>query len=544
MRVANFPGITVEKKEGTLKNGITLTDLPGTYSINPNSPEEEVTINILKEKNYDIIINVLDSCNPEKSLCFTLQLLELKKPLIVALNMADLAKKQGVHIDIPLLSHLLGVAVIPISAKTGLNISALEDAALHLKVSASSFGKNLYLESQKIIDMCVTKTKSNNISKKIDSILMYPKLSLFFFVLIIASVFAFVFSPWVSALSGMLECLLTETFSLRLGRFLSIYGASPILVNFLCDGILPGMGAVLSFLPQMSILFITLTLLEDSGYMARASFIADYPLKKIGLSGKSFVPLLLGFGCTTSAIMSARTVGSPRDRLVTVLVLPFISCSAKLPVYLYFGEKFFGSRSLIIAAAMYFPGIIIAALSSFIFSGKNSSDSFMLELPPYRIPSFKSVLTEAFVRIRSFLARAGSIIFLSCTAVWLLQNISIKSVSILSLLGSVIAPIFSPLGFNFPEATASLVTGITAKESIISTLSVLCGRKGVEGLFTSASALSFMTFIALYPPCVSAISSMSREIGKKWVIFSFVYQTLIAYVCATLVYFLACILSI
>ena len=538
MRVANFPGITVEKKEGKLKkSGDILTDLPGTYSLKGFSPEEKVTQTFLMQGNYDVIINVLDSTAPEKSLPLTLQLLKLKKPMIVAANLSDISEKQGVYPDYKALSHLLGVPVIPISAKKGTNINLLE-AALTTATPARGTSPDL----KTVLSLGVKRTDKVTPSRKIDKIILHPYLALPIFFLIFVFIFALVFSPPVSRVGELVKELFSSVLPGILQGFLSEKGVNPLIINFIITGVFRGVSAVLSFLPQMAVLFAALTLLEDSGYMARAAFIADKPLSRIGLSGSSFVPILMGLGCTTSAILSSRTVSSPSCRQKTVLALPFISCGAKLPVYLLFAGAFFPHHAGLFVLLLYLLGIALFILSCIIL-GKGSG-TFMPELPPYRIPSFKNVLSETRVRIWSFITRAGTVIFLFSSIMWFLQQTKVGGVPLISIIGGIIGFIFSPLGFGFPEASAAVISGLFAKEAVVSTLAVLTGNTGITGFFTSASALSFTVFISLYPACVSALGVMRREAGLASAVFSFIYQFLCAYIISAMVYFFACLVGI
>ncbi|MDP4118597.1 MAG: ferrous iron transporter B [Bacillota bacterium] len=539
MRVANFPGITVEKKEGRMLFGDgVVTDLPGTYSMNPLSAEEAVTGRWLRGGNYDVILNVADGTNLEKNLFLTFQLLELGKPVVVVLNMFDLTEKAGITINCKLLSALLGAEVVPVSAKNGLGVSAISSAIERAVIPPKPANENIHAEIEKILSMCVKKSGRRSASEKIDKVLLHPMLGVPIFIIIMAAVFAAVFSRPVTNLSVLLSGFFDDNLSPSLMRFLSGMGVNPSVRDFICGGIITGVGTVLSFLPQMSVLFGLLTVLEDSGYMSRAAFITDRPLKKLGLSGKSFVPILMGFGCTTSAILSARTISGPRSRLTTILILPFISCGARLPVYILFSEKFFGRKGVIVVAGMYFLGIAVAVISGLLFGG-HKGDTFIMELPDYRMPSLKNVITETYIRIRSFITRAGTLIFIASALMWILENTSVHGQSPISIIGTAVAPIFAPLGFGFSVACASLISGLVAKEAIVSSLAILTGGMGIEGFFTAASALSFVVFAALYPPCISALSAMRREAGIGWMLFSFIYQLAAAYFCAMAVYFIA-----
>ena len=539
MRSANFPGITTEGKEGRLKGGgDILTDLPGTYSLSPLSSDEKAATDAITGGDYDLILSVIDATHPEQGIFLTLQLEKLGKPVICAVNMADLLKKSGGELNASLLSSMLGVPVVPISAKSGMNIGKIKELVRsNIHLPKASFDGSLRRTAAEIASLCI-KTERKKSSFAADKLLLNPLFALPFLFIILLLIFAAVFSGPVSRIGELFSVFFTSVLPQKAAALLLAKGVSKPLASLITDGILKGVGAVLAFLPQMAALFAVLTVLEDSGYMARAAFITDKPLSKLGLCGKSFVPLIMGFGCTTSAITAAKAVSGRKSRFLTVLVLPFVSCGARLPIYLLFGDTFFGSRRLVFAALMYLPGLFLLIISSMLFSEKNSTESFMLELPDYRMPSFKNVIMQTFFLTKDFVVRAGTVIFLLSAFMWL-----INGTPLLGKISDFSARLFLPLGFGFPQASAALFSGFFAKEAVVSSLAVLCGG-GIESFFTRASAVSFTVFSATYPPCLTALSVMKREIGVSYTVFAFIYQITAAYLCSAAAYYLCVFLNL
>lgn len=650
--VGNFPGVTVERKEGTIKSykEATLVDLPGIYSLSPYTSEEVVTRDFILEGHPDVLINIVDATNIERNLYLSLQLLELEIPMVIALNMMDEVNASGNSIDVKKLSDKLGVPVVPISAGKNEGIFDLIDAlkktvkeikpkqsddeilkmpqfdfcsgevhrAIHaiahivedharrlqypLRFTATKLVEGdelieqalaLHQDDRDIIDKivesmeqalgldreaaladmrytyieqlvkeCVVKrneTLAHVRSEKLDRIFTHKYLGIPVFIMIMLAVFYLTFGP----IGGTLKALMEEGVGYvidALSAFLVSVGVSDWLHALIIDGICNGVGSVVSFLPLIVVLFFFLSLLEDSGYMARVAFVMDKALRKIGLSGKSFVPMLIGFGCSVPAIMSARTLSSERDRKMTIIVTPFMSCSAKLPIYGMITAAFFPEHTALVLIAVYGLGILVAIVSALllkrtVFQGEPIP--FVLELPNYRIPDARSVVLHMWEKAKDFLVRAFTIIFVASILIWFLQSfdftlhmVADSGESMLAQLGTWLSHIFAPLGFEDWRASTALVTGITAKESVVSTLSVLTNATSDAGLsaalmniFTPVSAFAYLCFTVLYMPCVAAFAATKRELGSmKEAMFTALFQTGVAYIVALIVYQLGTLL--
>ena len=635
--VGNFPGVTVEKKEGSIKKykDAVLVDLPGIYSLSPYTSEEVVTRDFLVKERPDAIINIVDATNLERNLYLTLQLMELNIPMILALNMMDEVRASGNSIHIEKLSQNLGIPVIPISAAKGEGISDLlnmvvktvkekkptqkmdfcrgevhraihsiahiiEDHAeaagyptrfaatklvegdepmfreLNLDVSdihiidhiVEQMEENLdtdreaaladmrysYIES--LCAQCVVKhqeTREQLRSEKIDRLLTHKYLGIPIFLLIMMTIFWLTFSVIGAPLQDLLSVWI-DRFTALLSDFLVGAEVTPWLTSLIINGVCAGVGSVLSFLPIIVLLFFFLSLLEDSGYMARVAFVMDKLLRKIGLSGRSFVPMLIGFGCSVPAIMATRTLSSDRDRKMTIVLTPFMSCSAKLPIYGMITAAFFPDHGALVMTSLYVLGIVVAILSGLLLKKtvfQGNSVPFVMELPAYRLPDAKSVLLHMWEKGKDFLHKAFTIIFIASIVIWFLQSfvwrlnmVSDSANSILASIGSVIAPIFAPLGFNDWRASTALITGFTAKESVVSTLTILTGAASdaqlsamLPQMFSPLSAFSFLAFTILYMPCVAAFAASKRELGSmKEALLTAGYQTLVAYLVGLAIY--------
>ncbi len=650
--VGNFPGVTVERKEGTIKSykEATLVDLPGIYSLSPYTSEEVVTRDFILEGHPDVLINIVDATNIERNLYLSLQLLELEIPMFIALNMMDEVNASGNSIDVKKLSDKLGVPVVPISAGKNEGIFDLIDTlkktvkeikpkqsddeilkmpqfdfcsgevhrAIHaiahivedharrlqypLRFTATKLVEGdelieqalaLHQDDRDIIDKivesmeqalgldreaaladmrytyieqlvkeCVVKrneTLAHVRSEKLDRLFTHKYLGIPVFIMIMLAVFYLTFGP----IGGTLQALMEEGVGYgidALSAFLVNVGVSDWLHALIIDGICNGVGSVVSFLPLIVVLFFFLSLLEDSGYMARVAFVMDKALRKIGLSGKSFVPMLIGFGCSVPAIMSARTLSSERDRKMTIIVTPFMSCSAKLPIYGMITAAFFPEHTALVLIAVYGLGILVAIVSALllkrtVFQGEPIP--FVLELPNYRIPDARSVVLHMWEKAKDFLVRAFTIIFVASILIWFLQSfdftlhmVADSGESMLAQLGTWLSHIFAPLGFEDWRASTALVTGITAKESVVSTLSVLTNATSDAGLsaalmniFTPVSAFAYLCFTVLYMPCVAAFAATKRELGSmKEAMFTALFQTGVAYIVALIVYQLGTLL--
>lgn len=629
--VGNFPGVTVQKKEGSLLDtpDSTVIDLPGIYSLSPYTSEEIVTRDLLLYNKPDAIINVIDATNIERSLYLTLQLIELNIPMIIALNMMDELVGSGGSIDIRAMEAALTVPVVPITANTGEGVDELVRRALdiaehktlpqrldfcsgpvHTAIHAVAHliedkvrrkGLPLRFTSTKLIEgddiftnelqltenerdiighfteemelalntdkeaaladmryayieelCCKTVRKPLHTdaqlrSVKIDYYLTHKYLALPIFLIIMSTVFWLTFDVIGAFLSDLLsEAIDYVTASADAG--LTALNIAPPMHSLIIDGVFSGVGSVLSFLPTIVTLFFFLSMLEDSGYMARVAFVMDKLLRKIGLSGSSFVPMIIGFGCSVPAIMATRTLASERDRKMTIILTPFMSCSAKLPIYGIFIAAFFPEQGGLVMMALYLLGILTAIISgvllnSFVFSGKPVP--FVMELPAYRLPTARNIVMHMWSKASDFIHKAFTVIFLVSIVIWFLQNFDIRfymvdaSESIIASIGKLAAPIFAPLGFGSWQAATSLITGITAKEVVISTLSVLAVGSGeapaLSQLFTPLTAFTFLVFCLLYPPCVAALATIRREMNSGWVTLAMIGYQLFAAWCVAFV---------
>ncbi len=612
--VGNFPGVTVDQKVGTLRSNkdLSVVDLPGIYSLRPYTSEEIVTRDFILKNRPDGIINIIDATNIERNLYLTLQILELKIPTVIALNMMDEVKGNDGSIDINGLSALLGVPCVAISASKNEGIDDLvselikvsssktlpkvidfcDDGAVHRCIHAAvhliddhakragipsrfaatkliegdepiidllALNKNeLELMEHSIVEMeretgldrnaaladmrytfienvcknTVVKCKESKErlrSIKIDSVLTNKYLAIPLFLCIMLAVFWLSFSFIGAFLSNILTLAL-DMLTSAAANGLDTFGINPVVKSLVIDGVFAGVGSVLSFLPTIVVLFFFLSILEDTGYMARVAFVMDKLLRKIGLSGRSIVPMLLGFGCSVPAIMATRTLSSERDRKMTIMLTPFMSCSAKIPVYAMFAKAFFPKTAPLAMISLYVTGIIVGILIALIFNitaFKGNPVPFVMELPNYRFPSTKTVLQLMYEKAKDFVQRAFTIIFLATVIIWFLQTFDFRlfivensSDSILASIGRFISPIFAPLGLSDWKLTTSLITGFSAKEAVISTLAVLNGTsmealpEVLTAVLTPAQAVSFLIFTLLYTPCIAAIAAIKRELGS------------------------------
>ena len=613
--VGNFPGVTVDRKDGQIKNHpeATVTDLPGIYSLSPYTNEEIVTRDFLIQNKPRGIINIVDATNIERNLYLTMQLIEMDIPMVLALNMMDEVRENGGTIQVNRLEEALGIPVIPISAAKNEGIGELIEhaihvarydecpgrldfcdangengqAAIHRCIHAvvhliedhakkaeipARFAATKLVEGDKLIlqqlgldrneeetlehmihemeeecgkdreaalaDMrfkfiekvCTqtvvkpTESKAHARSVKADKILTGKYTALPAFAAIMGLIFWLTFGVIGAGLSDWLSVGIDIVTDFA-DRALTAYGLNPVVHSLIIDGIFAGVGSVLSFLPIIVVLFFFLSILEDSGYMARIAFVMDKLLRKIGLSGRSFVPMIIGFGCSVPAIMATRTLSSERDRKMTILLTPFMSCSAKLPIYALFTYAFFPKYRALVMVGLYFTGIIVGVLFSLLLKNtafQGEPVPFVMELPNYRLPSLKSVGMLIWDKAKDFITKAFTIIFMASIVIWFLQTFDVQlnvvvdsKDSLLALIGGFAAPVFVPLGFGDWRISTALITGFTAKESVVSTLTVLFGgdMSALNTLFTPFSALVFLVFTLLYTPCVAAIASVKREMG-------------------------------
>ena len=611
--VGNWAGVTVERKEGT-QNGVKWVDLPGVYALSPYSAEEKVTIDYLSGGDYDEILQIVDATALARGLYLTHQLTQLSRPMTIALNMMDECRKRGITIDTEELSAQLGIRVLPMSARDGTGVPellrALKDGAktpksppsapytaiIQRMKSALPAGNlpsefrawkalegdemgaaeaaragQAQLRAQSCMsaaaalsalryawadDLCAAVRRGNpdnpTRTDVIDALVLHPVLALPILAGLLALMLSLAFGRFGSGLSDGLTNIILMIQS-ALDGVLRHWKVAEALRRLIVEGLMTGVGSVVSFLPMLLILFACLSMLEDSGYMARAAFLMDRPMRALGLSGRSFIPLLLGFGCSVPAALSARSMRGERDRRFTLLMIPFVSCSAKMPVFAALSTLLPGGAWMIFALCAL--GISLAALIAQIlrktlFPGESAA--FVMELPPYRLPLMSSVLRKVLRRTGEFLSRACSVILLSSVAVWLIGRFTWTGAwaastqeSILGSIAGVIAPIFAPLGFGSVAVTAALLTGLLAKESIISTLAVLAGQGSIRAalaasLPTPAAALALMTFVLLYPPCAAASASIIKGLkSRKLSVLMVTGQCLLAWICAWIAYRLA-----
>lgn len=553
--VGNWPGVTVDKKEGFF-NSNKIVDLPGIYALDTFSNEEKVSKKFLESGDVDLILNIVDASNLDRNLYLTMQLKDFKKPIVLLLNMNDIAEKKGIKIDPKKLEKAFNLKVIPITASKKEGLDEVKEF-LNKGNFEKYLDKNTYsfkdeADTYKFIEDklsdCFNRSgnSSTTLTDKLDKIFLNPWLAYPLFIALMYFVFQFTFS-WVGQpISDALDGFLGDTFMPYLSNLLS--GTAPWFQSLLVDGIVAGVGGIIVLLPIILALFLCIAILEDSGYMARVAFLMDKFMRKIGLSGKAFLPMITGFGCTVPAIMSARTLESEKDRKLTALLAPFMSCNARLPVYVIFAGLFFPDNASMVVASLYILGILVAFILGLVFKNtlfKKDEEPFIIELPEYKVPEVRYVLAQLWDKSKSFLKKAGTIIFAMSVVIWFLQSFNFTGMvedithSFLYNIGSFIAPIFAPLGFGDWQASVSLLTGLMAKETIISTMEVI--YKGdlthmLPQFFTALSSYSFMVFVLLYTPCISVVGVMKKEYGGKFTILSVIFQFLVAWISAFIIY--------
>ena len=645
LKVANWPGVTVEKVEGTIKSHdmeIKLVDLPGTYSLTSYTMEEQVSRNFILSDEVDVIIDVVDASSLERNLYLTLQLLELGKPVVLALNMMDIVEKRGMEIDLHRLPEMLGIPVVPVCARKKKGLEILLNAAKYHKKSKKTdplihdhkyeshhvhnhhaefamvysddmedkidliinelkckypdiknyrwhaikllenddeimkkypvnlpdiLDKNYETEiiNQKydfigeIIDeILVNKARQDILTEKIDSLLTHKIWGLPIFLGIMAIVFMLTFTlgDWIK---GYFETGI-EVLSDFVGNSLMSLGVSPVLRSLVTEGIISGVGGILSFLPNIVVLFFALAFLEDSGYMSRVAYVMETIMSKLGLSGRAFIPMILGFGCTVPAIMASRTLESKRDRFKVMLITPFMSCSAKLPIYILFSSIFFKEHAMIVAYSMYILGLIVAIAVAAIMHtiDKKTSDNYLLiELPEYKIPSAHTVFIYVWEKVKDYLTKAGTTILIASILMWIILNFGMNgftsemSESFGAVIGKWLVPLFKPVGLGFWQIVVALIAGISAKEVVVSSCAVLFGVKNINSAvgmstmmeslnsvgFGQLNALCLMVFSLLYIPCAATLAVTHRESkSSKWTAFTAVFQLFTAWIVTFMVY--------
>ncbi|HIV41525.1 MAG TPA: ferrous iron transport protein B [Candidatus Mediterraneibacter guildfordensis] len=622
LKVANWPGVTVEKKEGrTTYKGqeFKLIDLPGIYSLTSYTMEEKVSRECIMSDEVDVIVDVVDASCLERNLYLTLQLIELGKPVVLALNMMDVVEERGMEIDLHRLPEMLGIPAIPVSARKRSGLEILMHAVTHHKEYAKqgpfihhhaektghkhnhhseyamvyddviedkidaiieqfrssepemknmrwhaikvleqdetvlkrhpvdtegivdrSYEKDIINEKydfiEEVIDeVLVNKSEKAERTEHVDRYMTGKWLGLPIFLLIMALVFFLTFTvgDWLKGYFEIGLDMLTQT----VGGFLESAGVSPVIRSLLVDGIISGVGGILTFLPNIFILFLALAFLEDSGYMARVAYVMDDIMSQLGLSGRAFLPMLLGFGCSVPAIMASRALEHRKDRLKTILVTPFMSCSARLPIYVLFSSMFFGEHAMIACYSMYLLGIVVAILTAFIISkvdGSRAEHALLIELPEYKAPNARTIAVYVWEKVKDYLTKAGTVIFLASIIMWALLNFGTTgyvtdiSDSFGSMVGKLIVPFFEPLGLGYWQIVVALISGIAAKEVVVSSCSVLFGIQNIttaHGMdsfvavlasmgFGAANAYALMVFCLLYVPCTATIATIRREVGS------------------------------
>lgn len=550
--VGNWPGVTIEKKEGFINEDIKVVDLPGIYAMDTFSNEEKVSKRFLESGDVDLILNIVDASSLDRNLYLTTQLMQYNKPIILLLNMIDVAEAKGVHIDPAKLEKELGVKVIPIVAKKkeGLeNISNEIKSCLNTTFNyRKDFGNeiNTYKEIEKILSksMKSDSKKKESISSKLDNIILNPILAYPIFVLALLTLFKFTFE-WVGGpLQTLTETLIDTYIATPVDALLA--NSSPWFHSLIVDGLIGGLGGALPFFPLIFVLFLGMSFFEDSGYMARTAFLMDNIMKKVGLSGKAFIPMIMGFGCASPAIMATRTLESEKDRKVTALIAPLMTCGAKVPVYALFVSVFFPKNAAVVTTSLYLLGIVIAIIIALILNKtvyKADIEPFVLELPEYKLPTLNALFKNTWNKAKGFLIKVCTIMFAMSVVIWALSSFNFSGFtsdinsSFLALLGGLIAPIFAPLGFGDWRAGVSILTGISAKEVVISTMEIVYGdlKTVLPTVFTSVSAYGFLVFSALYTPCIAALSTMRKEYGNKMMIISATYQFAVAWIAAFIV---------
>lgn len=633
--VGNFPGVTVDKKTGAIKNheNTEVTDLPGIYSMSPYTSEEIVSRNFVLNEKPKAIINIVDATNIERNLYLTMQLLEMDVPMVIALNMMDELIGNKGAIDINKMESMLGVPVVPISAAKNQGVQELVNHAMHIAqfqekpvqqdfCSKDDHGGAIHraihtvesiiedhAENENLpVRFCATKviegdaliikqlgldqnelemiehvvvqmenegkmdrsaaiadmrfdfiervcektvkkpqeSKERRRSERMDKVLTGKWTAIPCFVLIMAAVFYLTFNVIGAFLQNILEIGI-DKLTILIGNLMNMANVNEAIQNLVIEGIFGGVGSVLSFLPIVVTLFFFLSILEDSGYIARVAFFMDKLLRKIGLSGKSIVSMLIGFGCTVPAVMSTRTLPSRRDRRMTILLTPFMSCTAKLPIYAFFVNAFFPSQGGLIMTGLYFLGIVVGILVALVFKStifKGEAVPFVMELPNYRMPGLKNVAQLLWEKAKDFITKAFTVILLATIVVWFLQSFDFRlnlvtdsSTSIMAKISSLIAPIFKPIGLGDWRIVTSFISGFMAKESVVSTMEILFGT-GITVALTKQAAASMLVFSLLYTPCVAAIAAIKRELGAKWAVSVVFFQCAIAWLFSFLVYHL------
>ncbi len=595
-KIGNWPGVTVDKKVGYTRHNdraISIVDLPGTYSINARSPEEKIVIDYLLNNKLDLVVDVVDSSNLERNLFLTVQLLEQGIPVLIDLNMKDDAERRGIKVDCRKMEDAFGMPVVESIGRSSKSTKKLLDVftstvmdnyepsdrvKAHIakvqEIKASS--KSDDQKNEEIIearyalidtvmaDAVTVNSVGSDMSEKMDKFLANGILALPIFLGIMYAVFNITFEWIGQPIADALDAAINEDFLDFAKESLEAAGVADWMVSLVCDGVIAGVGAVLTFVPLIFVLFFCLSFLDGTGYMARIAFIMDPIMRRCGLTGKGVMPLMMGFGCAVPAVMGARALDSEKDRMVSIMVTPFLTCGAKLPIMALFAAMFFPDNAANVVFAMYIIGVVMAIVAAKILGSsvfKDGGSTFLLELPPYRMPDMKMVLLETWDKGKGYLIKAGTIIFAASVLLWVMSNYNFEgpceiNESILATLGNWMSTLFVFHGFATWEAGAALLSGIMAKETVVATIGVLYGaadvsteaeeavetagtllQTGMATSFTALSAFAFMIFSQLYTPCVTALGTIKKEAGGwKWMGFSAVYMFVIAWVVSLLVY--------
>ncbi len=562
----NRPGVTVEvvEKMCIAPTPMLIADLPGVYSLYPYSPEEEIACGYILNEKPNAIINIVDTSNIERNLYLTTQLIETGVPVVLALNMIDEAQKRGDKINTAKMSELMKIPVVPISALKNKGIDRLIDAAVDTalnkrrtpnRLSLKDMSEDMYEKAadrryryvEDIVKKCIVKGKRTSLSSKTDLILTNRFTALPLFFLIMFMIFCAAFGSLGSTLSNMADSFINGFAAEKIKDMLLYINTDDWLVSLITDGIIKGTGSVVIFLPQILILFTFLSLLEDTGYMARASFITDRLLSGFGMSGKSFIPLIMGFGCSVPAIMASRTLKSQRERMLTIMLIPFMTCGARAAVFTAFVSAVFKGNKAV-TVSLYILGVAVALLSGIILDKtvlRSADINYIAELPPYRMPSLRTVLIHIWEKAADFISKVYTTLLTVSVAVWFFQSfdtslhiVGDNSQSIIAAVGKALSPIFIPCGFGHDwRCCSALLSGIAAKETVISTLGILYGEQPFYCGFTPLSAYSFLVFVLLYMPCAAAFITVGKEMKSiKWAVFSALYQTGAAWIASAAVY--------
>ena len=568
LKVANYPGVTIEKKEGELEyknKQIVITDLPGIYSLNSYSIEEKVSKEFIENEDLDVIIDVVDASSLERNLYLTLQLIENNKNIIIALNMMDIVKKRGMNIDIKKLEETLGVKVIPISAKTKEGLKELLEAIINqknknsknlIKIDNEENILNKYNYIENLVKECTkNKMKVDKRTEKIDKILTHKIWGLPIFIMIMGIVFLLTFTLG-DYIKGYFELILELIINKTL-LILAYLKIGPAMTSLITEGIITGVGGILTFIPNIFILFLCLGFLEDTGYMSRVAYIMNGFMEKLGLSGKACIPMILGFGCSVPAVMATRTLKEEKDRRKTIMLIPCMSCSAKIPIYVLFAGIFFRKYEAIVALGMYVIGIAISLILGIITKKieKNSKkEELIIELPEYKIPDYNSIKIYVIEKIKDYINKAGTIIFLASIILWGILNIGKTGFvenpeeSFGAIIGKLLIPIFKPTGLGYWQIIVALISGLIAKEVVVSSINVLYGINAVSQnyelynilmleSFTKINAFCLMLFCLLYVPCIATIATIHSETkSTKFTIKLICFQLLMAWTVTTITY--------